>query len=91
MWLTKEDFKHLELPDLLLNIWTYALLKKDRIIKKYTIWNIELAVDLWDEEFFLDPVETIKPIYKNQTEKTDLSQFHNEDKHLIYYLLFKEI
>ena len=39
---SKEDFAELDLPDLLINIWSYAIYQ-DKIIKTYCQWCVECA------------------------------------------------
>ena len=51
---SKESFACLDLPDLLLNIWSNATDLKNPILNQYTIWCTELAGEQWDGDEYLD-------------------------------------
>ena len=62
MVLTKEIFEQLDLPDLLLNIWSNADKLHLPILHQYTKWNIEIARSKWKNEYqtFDTIIEKIK-------------------------------
>ena len=51
MVLNKEDFKDLSLYELLANISLYFEYENEEIMRRYLVWNLELAASLWPENF----------------------------------------
>ena len=87
---SKESSVHLSLPDLLLDIWSYAEDLKNPILNQYTTWNVELAEALWNVDEFLD----FKFVTTNLLNRNKKFHFFGKiascDKNLIYDLVRKD-
>ena len=90
MSIIKQDFEHLDLPQLLLNIWHYRQAScKSNITQKYLFWCTEIARTKWKPEY-CDFEDTIPKIYLSKTEYIDLSDFISITRHQIYPLLISD-
>ena len=92
--LSKENFEHLDIPNLLTNIWEYNDESHNNhtdcsICKQYEQWCIEVAKSKWQDEFksFAFVIAQIR----TQNKKVfDFGKVSSADRNMIYYRIWKQ-
>ena len=85
----KSDFQRQDLPDLLLNIWGYAEVKKTcSKCKQYEIWCMEAAQEKWKPQC-LDFEYVIKNLRRQNKQFYNFGRTSTADKNVIYRLINK--
>ena len=85
------DFKELDLPDLLIDIWSYSDVNYNfSILKQYKKWCIQIAKSKWRNEKYMDFDFVIKAIEEHNTKFIDFSRISSANKAKIYRLMLKD-
>ena len=93
MKFSKESFARLGLPDLLLNIWSYANgcvnVNNCKICLQYAKWQIELLSELWLDDEYLDLGFMINSIVDGNKNFCDFGEIASCDKNTMYDIIRK--
>ena len=90
MKFSKESFSLLGLPDLLLNIWSYAHSgQRTEITLQYAKWCGELAAERWLEDEYLDCNFVMQNILNGNKNFCDFGKIASCDKETIYDIIGK--
>ena len=89
MKFSKESFALLGLPDLLLNIWSYAHSKQPEISIQYTKLCIELVSECWLDGEYLDFGFVINSIIDGNRNFCDFGKIASCDKDTIFDIIKK--
>ena len=85
------DFQELDLPDLLLNIWSYSDVNyNSSILKQYKKCCIQIAKSKWQNERCMDIDFVIKNIEEQNTKFIDFGRISSANKAKIYRLILKD-
>ena len=88
MLLEKFFFLHLDLPNLLINIWEYADKPNDPILIQYQKWCIEVAKQKWQPQFInFDYV--IRNLEERNKKFYDFGKISPADRDVIYRIIYK--
>ena len=88
MLLEKIFFLHLDLPNLLINIWEYADKPNDPILIQYQKWCIEVAKQKWQPQFInFDYV--IRNLEERNKKFYDFGKISPADRDVIYRIIYK--
>ena len=69
------DFQELDLPDLLISIWSYSDVNyNSSVLKQYKKWCIQIAKSKWQNERYVDFNFVIKNIEEQNTKFIDLDR-----------------
>ena len=86
---SKELFAELELPDLLINICSYAeYIKHDRVLNLYCQCCVECAFEKWSDEY-LNFSFVMKNLLRNNKNFADFSKIFSADKNKTCCLIKK--
>ena len=88
MKFSKSDVEELDLPDFLINVWSYADYLTDPIINQYQKWCVELAEDRWQPQF-LNFEYVIKNLKIMNKKFYDFGRICSVDKKIIYRVIHK--
>ena len=88
MKFSKSDVEELDLPDFLINVWSYADYLTDPIINQYQKWCVELAKDRWQPQF-LNFEYVIKNLKIMNKKFYDFGRICSVDKKIIYRVIHK--
>ena len=85
------DFKELDLPDLLINIWSYSDVNYNfSILKQHKKWCIQIEKSNWRNERYMDFDFVIKNIEEQNTKFIDFGRISSANKAKIYRLILKD-
>ena len=88
MKFSKETFSRLDLPDLPLDIWSYAHGQKTDITLQYAKWCGELAAECWLPKY-LDFNFFMRCLLRENKNFYNFGKIPSCDKHLIYEMITK--
>ena len=78
---TKHNFREMDTPNLLINVWTYNYYKPHcqncNACKIYTEWNVEILAERWKEEWG-DMNNAVEKLKKNDKDFININN-HSED------------
>ena len=84
---SKHSFQQLELPDFLINIWSYSERPNDPFSIRYQQWCIEVAKERWrSQDLNFDYV--INNLRKKNNKFCNFGQVLSADKNMIYTLIW---
>ena len=84
---SKQSFRELELPDLLLNVWCYADQPNDLICVQYQQWCVEVVKGRWRSQY-LDFDYAIENLGKPNKKFYNFCNISSADKNIIYKLIW---
>ena len=79
-------FSKIELPNLLISIWTYADHLHDPSVKQYEKWCVELAKEKW-QPHYLDFDYVIQMLKEKNKEFYDFAKISTANRGIIYELI----
>ena len=82
MKFSKNDFLELDLPYLLINIWSYSEYLTDSVLNQYCQWCVEVAKEQWQPSF-----KNINNLRKRNKKFYDFEKIISADKNMIYRLI----
>ena len=88
MKFSKSDFAELDLPNLLINVWSYADYMNDPIVNQYQKWCVELAKERWLPQF-LDFEYVIKNLKEKNENFYNFGRISSADRKVIYRIIHK--
>ena len=80
---TKNDFREMDTPNLLINVWTYNYYKPHcqncNACKIYADWNVEILAERWKEEWgnINNAVEKLK---KNDKDFVNINNYSEDSR-----------
>ena len=78
---TKSDFREMDTPNLLINVWTYNYYKPHcqncNACEIYTEWNVKILAERWKEEWG-DMNNAVEKLKKNDKDFININN-HSED------------
>ena len=80
---TKNDFREMDTPNLLINVWTYNYYKPHcqncNACKIYADWNVEILAERWKEEWgnMNNAVEKLK---KNDKDFVNINNYSEDSR-----------
>ena len=80
---TKSDFREMDTPNLLINVWTYNYYKPHcqncNACKIYADWNVEILAERWKEEWgnMNNAVEKLK---KNDKDFVNINNYSEDSR-----------
>ena len=88
---SKASFAHLDLPDLLLNIFDYSHSSCVDCPKciQYAKWCIELVSERWLDDEYLDFLFVINSILNDNRKFCDFGKIWSADRHKIFDIIKK--
>ena len=88
MKFSKNGFLDLDLPNLLINIWSYADYLHDPIVKQYEKWCVEAVKINW-RSHYLDFDYVISNLKRKKKKFYDFANISSADRNVIYRLIHK--
>ena len=80
---TKNDFREMDTPNLLINIWTYNYYKPHcqncNACKIYTEWNVEILAERWKEEWG-DMNNVVEKLKKNDKDFININNYSGDSR-----------
>ena len=86
---SKATFQLLGLPDLLINVRSYADYTDNEIFLRYQQWCVEAAFEKWSENY-LDFDYVIDNLKKQNKKFYDFGRISCQDKNVIYRIIWKK-
>ena len=86
MKFSKNDFSDLDLPNLLINIWTYTDHLHDPSVKKYEKRCVELVKEKW-QSHYLDFDYVIEMLKEKIKEFYDFGKIFTANRGIIYKII----
>ena len=86
---SKATFQLLGLPDLLINVWSYADYPDNEIFLCYQQWCVEAAFKKWSKNY-LDFGYVINNLKKQNKKFCYFGRIFSEDKNFIYRIIWKK-
>ena len=85
------DFQELDLPDLLINIWSYSDVNYNfSILKQHKKQCIQIEKSNWRNERYMDFDFVIKNIEEQNTKFIDFGRISSANKANIYRMILKD-
>ena len=84
---SKHSFQQLELPDFLINIWSYCERLNDPFSIRYQQWCTEVVKERWRSQY-LDFDYVINNLQKRNNKFFNFGQISSADKNMIYRLIW---
>ena len=88
MKFSKSDFAELDLPNLLINVWSYADYMNDSVINQYQKWCVELAKERWQPQY-LDFEYVIKNLKEKNKNFYNFGRVCSADREVIFRIINK--
>ena len=88
MKFSKSDFAELDLPNLLINVWSYADYMNDSVINQYQKWCVELAKERWQPQY-LDFEYAIKNLKEKNKNFYNFGRVCSADREVIFRIINK--
>ena len=88
MKFSKSDFAELDLPNLLINVWSYADYMNDSVINQYQKWCVELAKERWQPQY-LDFEYVIKNLREKNKNFYNFGRVCSADREVIFRIINK--
>ena len=88
MKFSKSDFAELDLPNLLINVWSYADYMNDCVINQYQKWCVELAKERWQPQY-LDFEYVIKNLKEKNKNFYNFGRVCSADREVIFRIINK--
>ena len=88
MKFSKSDFAELDLPNLLINVWSYADYMNDSVINQYQKWCVELAKERWQPQY-LDFEYAIKNLKEKNKNFYNFGRVCSADRKVIFRIINK--
>ena len=88
MKFSKSDFAELDLPNLLINVWSYADYMNDSVINQYQKWCVELAKERWQPQY-LDFEYVIKNLKEKNKNFYNFGRVCSADREVIFRITNK--
>ena len=80
---TKNDFREMDTPNLLINIWTYNYYKPHcqncNACKIYTEWNVQILAERWKEEWG-DMNNVVEKLNKNDKDFININNYSGDSR-----------
>ena len=80
---TKNDFREMDTPNLLINVWTYNYYKPHcqncNACKIYTEWNVEILAERWKEEWG-DMNNVVEKLKKNDKDFININNYSGDSR-----------